>query len=87
MCAIVDKVSTLPLLASVVPGLWHITQYWVSMRPPPCSASFSWQPLQEATSVILRVLVGSVTATELPEASSVKSKYGLTRTVSPAAFV
>ena len=77
----------MPLLASVVPGLWHITQNCVSTRPPPCSASFSWQELHDDTSVILRVLVGSVTATELPFASIVKSKYGLTRTVSPAAFV
>src|SRR5674476_794212 len=52
----VARFSTLPLLASVVPGLWHSTQNWVSTRPPPCSASLPWQPLQEATSVILRVL-------------------------------
>ena len=83
----VESVSTLPLLASVVPGLWHITQNCVSTRPPPCSASFSWQLLHEDTSVILRVAAGSVTGTELPLASTVKSKYGLTSTVSPAAFL
>ena len=87
LCAIVDIVSTLPLLASVVPGLWHITQYCVSTRPPPCSASFSWHELQELTSVILRVLAGSVTSTALPLASTVKSTYGLTSTVSPALFL
>ena len=69
----VDRVRTLPLLASVLPGLWHITQYWVSTRPPPCSASFSWQLLHDVTSDILRVLAGSTTSTDLPAASIVKS--------------
>ena len=84
---IVCMVSTLPLFASVVPGLWHITQYCTSTRPPPCSASLSWQPLQEAMSAMTRVLLGSVTSTERPLASNVTSMYGLTRTVSPAALV
>src|SRR5450830_328695 len=84
LCTMVAKLRTLPLLASVVPGLWHITQNCVSTRPPPCKASLPWQPLQDATSVILRVLVGSVTGTDLPLASIVKSKYGLTSTVTPA---
>ncbi len=65
----VDIVSTLPLLASMVRGLWHITQYCMSTRPPPCSASRSWQPLQDVTSAITRVCAGSVTITELPLAS------------------
>ena len=83
---IVCIVSTLPLLASVVPGLWHITQYCTSTRPPPCRASRSWHPLHELTSAITRVWLGFVTCTERPLASKVTSKYGLTRTVSPAAL-
>jgi hypothetical protein len=71
---IVCIVSTLPLFASVVPGLWHITQYWTSTRPPPWIASRSWQPLHELMSDITRVWFGSVTCTERPLASKVTSK-------------
>ena len=83
----VDIASTLPLLASVVAVLWHSTQYCTSTRPPPCSASFSWQPLHILTSDITRVLFGSVTCTERPLPSKAMSKYGLTRIVSPARFL
>src|SRR5690606_30101266 len=83
---IVISVTGWPLLASVVPGLWHITQNCVSTRPPPCSDIRSWQPLHDDESTILRVCAGSVTGIELPAASIVKSKFGLTRICSPAAF-
>ena len=58
LCTIVDRVTTLPLLGSVVPGLWHITQYCVSTRLPPWMASLSWQVLQVAMSTILRACAG-----------------------------
>ena len=85
LCTIVDKVTTLPLLGSVEPGLWHITQYCVSRRLPPWIASLSWQLLHVAMSTILRAEPAAA-GTDLPSAPMVKSKYGLTLTVTPAAF-
>ena len=54
------KSTTLPVCASVVNGLWQVTQYSTSVRPPPCRASFvsvvgPWQPLQVAVCTMSRV--------------------------------
>ncbi len=53
----------LPLFGSVVPGLWHITQYCTSTRAPPCAtdvpvgevANDVWQLLQVAVFTISRL--------------------------------
>ena len=42
------------LSGSVVPGLWQVTQYCVSLRLPPWNASPSWQALQVSLSTISR---------------------------------
>ena len=56
--------SVLPLSGSAVPGLWHITQYCVSTRPPPCSFSMVWQLLQVAVVTISRLKIPVVAPVE-----------------------
>jgi len=47
--------SGLPLVGSLVPGLWHMTQYCTSTRAPPCAVNMVWQPSQVAVSTISRL--------------------------------
>ncbi len=46
------KSSVLPLEGSIELGLWHTTQYFTSVRAPPCQASTWWQFLQVWSSTI-----------------------------------
>jgi len=48
------KSTVFVLCASVEPGLWQVTQYCTSRRPPPWNISRSWQALQAVSLTISR---------------------------------